>query len=236
VTQLVYLIGGGPGAFRALRRHYLAAVKELPARNPVVAYVGAASRDNRGFYTMIRTALATSRVRMVHAKLASARARASEAQTLLQECDLVFVSGGDVEHGMHVLNDKDMAGTLRGLAKAGKPMFGISAGSLMLAREWVRFPEGDDASAALFDCLGIAPLHVDAHSEDDGWSELRVLVGLLQQRGDRDPVGYGLTRSGGLRLLVDASGRAKMAPIGTPIPRVVVRRGKIVDGKPLALE
>jgi hypothetical protein len=113
-------------------------------------------------------------------------------------------------------------------------MFGISAGSLMLANDWVRFPDEDDeASAELFRCLGLAPLHVDAHSEEDGWSELRVLVRLLHERGDEKPTGYGLTRHGGLELSVDAGER--MRPIGTPTPRFVVRRGKVVEGAALPL-
>jgi hypothetical protein len=134
---------------------------------------------------------------------------------------------------MKVLHDRDVAGTLRTLARAGRPMFGISAGSLMLAREWVRFPGDDEARAEIFPCLGIAPVHVDAHSEDDGWSELRILVRLLHERGDRSPVGYGLTRKGGLR--VDVIDGAPLEAIGAPIPRIVVKGGAVVEGAPLAL-
>ena len=159
--------------------------------------MGAASNDNRGFFTMIARARPAPAL-VSHGPLARPSAPASAARSLLEDCDLVFMSGGDVEHGMKVLHDRDMAGTLRSLARAGKPMFGISAGSLMLAREWVRFHGDGEAPAELFPCLGIAPVHVDAHSEDDGWSELRTLVGLLRARGDRNPVGYGLTRKGGL--------------------------------------
>jgi hypothetical protein len=104
----------------------------------------------------------------------------------------------------------------------------------MLASEWVRFPdEDDDASAEIFPCLGLAPIHVDAHSEDDGWSELRVLVRLLHERGDAKPVGYGLTRHGGLQ--VSAGGNPSLRPIGTPAPRFVVRRGKVVEAAALPL-
>ena len=246
----LYLTGGGPGTFAALRRHFRAAVAEVAAgavgslqgrgnsaaarrQGPLVAYVGAASNDDAGFFAMIKAEIeATQAVRLRPAKLASPRAPASAARALLEECDMIFVSGGDVEHGMRVLRDKDMVRPLRGLARAGKPMFGISAGSLMLARDWVRFPQDDAAKAELFPCLGIAPLHVDAHSEEDGWGELRVLVHLLRRRGDPAPIGHGLTRKGGLRLVVGRDG-AEMHPIGTPIPRIVVRRGKVVDGSPL---
>jgi peptidase E len=232
--QTLHLVGGGPGTLLALRRHFHAALAELSAPRPLVAYVGTATDDNTAFFRMIRAGLGTAtRARIVLAKIASPRASMTEARTLLDECDLVFVSGGDVEHGVKVLRDRDMAGPLRSLARAGKPMFGISAGSLMLAREWVRFPDDDDARAEIFPCLGIAPVHVDAHSEEDDWSELRVLVRLLSERGDESPVGYGLTRKGCLRVDVGADGTATLRAMGTPIPRVVVRRGRVVVGAPL---
>jgi peptidase E len=230
-VHTLHLVGGGPGAMLALRRHFKAALTPLARPRPLVAYVGAASHDNRSFYSMIRGALAVTAARLRLAKLASASASASDARALLEECDLVFVSGGDVELGMKVLDDRDVAGTLRALAAGGKPMFGISAGSLMLAREWVRFPDDDDARAEIFPCLGIVPIHVDAHSEDDGWSELRVLVRLLHERGDERPVGYGLTRKGALR--VDVGEGTRLTAMGTAIPRIVVRRGSVVDGAPL---
>jgi peptidase E len=235
-TQTIHLTGGGPGAVLALRRHFKTALEALAAPRPLVAYVGAASGDNGGFFTMIRTALSLGeRARIRMAKLASPRAAASAARTLLEDSDLVFVSGGDVEHGMNVLRERDMVKTLCSLASEGKPMFGISAGSLMLAKDWVRFPTDDDASAELFPCLGIAPLHVDAHAEADDWHELRVLVSLLGRRGDPEPLGYGLTRKGGLRLEVAPKG-TKVTAIGTPIPRVAVKRNKVVDCAPLPLD
>jgi peptidase E len=227
----LHLVGGGPGAMLSLRKHFHAALAGTGKPRPLVAYVGTASSDNHGFFTMMRGALALTDARLKLARLASPRAPASEAKALLHECDLVFVSGGDVELGVKLLQDRDAVATLVDLAAAGKPMFGISAGSLMLAREWVRFPDDDEARAEIFPCLGIAPVHVDAHSEDDGWSELRVLVRLLAARGDASPVGYGLTRKGCLRVTVD--GAIRLEPMGTPIPRIVVRRGQVVEGKPL---
>jgi peptidase E len=235
-TTTIHLIGGGPGAILALRRHFKSALKELARERPLVAYVGAASNDNAGFFTMIKAALGTtgSAVRLRQAKSASPRASAADARALLEECDLVFVSGGDVEHGMKVLHDKDLAKPLTALARAGKPMFGISAGSLMLAAEWARFPDEDASKAELFPCLGIAPIHADAHAEADNWDELRVVVDLLRRRGEKAPLGYGLTRKGGLRLEV-GGGKVKIAPIGTAIPRVGVRANKVVDLPPLPL-
>ena len=121
------LVGGGPGATLALRRHFKAALAALGKPKPSVAYVGAASDDNHGFFTMIRGALALgSSARMELAKIASPHAKASGARALLEGCDLVFVSGGDVEHGMRVLHDRDLARTLVSLGEGGKPFFGIS--------------------------------------------------------------------------------------------------------------
>jgi peptidase E len=235
MTQTFRLAGGGPGAVLALRRHFKAALDALQRPKPLVAYVGAASDDNRGFFTMLRASLGAGGARVKLARMASPRSSASEAKALLEECDLVFMSGGDVEHGMKVLHDRDLAGVLVALGRAGKPMFGISAGSLMLGREWVRFPDEDDESTAeIFPCLGLAPVHVDAHSEEDGWSELRILVRLLHERGDADPVGYGLTRAGGLCVTIEDD-VPEVKAMGTAIPRIVVRRGKVAEGKPLPL-
>jgi len=235
MTQTLHLVGGGPGAVLALRRRFKAVLESINRPKPLVAYVGVASDDNRGFFATVRGALGVGRARVLLAKIASPSAKIREARTLLEDCDLVFMSGGDVEHGMNVLHERDMVGFLFELGRAGKPMFGISAGSLMLAREWVRFPDDDEAGAEIFPCLGLAPLHVDAHSEEDGWSELRILVRLLHERGDPEPVGYGLTRHGGLDVSLDDRGRLTLEPVGTPTPRFVVRRGKVVEGKALPL-
>jgi hypothetical protein len=233
MARVVHLVGGGPGTVPALRRHCKAAIAELGKERPLVGYVGTASDDKRGFFTMIRGGRSAP-ARMVLVRIASPRASMVDARKALEECDMVFVSGGDVERGIDVLNDRGMAEPLRALAARGKPMFGISAGSIMLGREWVRFPRDDDAHAEIFPCLDIAPVHVDAHSEDDGWSELLVLVRLLHERGDSEPVGYGLTRKGGLRVELD--GEPRLAPFGTPIPRIVVRRGRVTQGKALPID
>ncbi len=220
----------------ALRRHFKSAISGVETkRAPLVAYVGAASDDNAGFFQMIRAAVSVgTKAQLKMVKLASPRASASDARALLEKCDLVFVSGGDVDHGMTILNEKDMVKPLRALAAQGKPMFGLSAGSLLLARDWVRFPEGNEPHPELFPCLGIAPIHVDAHAEADDWSELRVLVDLLRIRGDAEPLGYGLTRKGGLHVEVSRD-EVAVSALGTAIPRVGVRRGKVTDLPPLAL-
>ena len=234
-AQTTHLIGGGQGTLLALRKFFHDAVTETGAADALVVYIGVASSDNAGFFTMIKGALALTKGRLKMAKIASPHASASEARALLDDADLVFVSGGDVDLGMKTLHDRDFVTALRRLGREGKAMFGSSAGSIMLGREWVRFPDEDDeATAEIFPCLGIAPVHVDAHNEEDDWDELRSLLRLLHARGDESPVGYGLTRHGGLRLDVEGD-RVEMMALGTEAPRFVVRHGKVVAGTPLKL-
>jgi hypothetical protein len=111
-------------------------------------------------------------------------------------------------------------------------MIGLSAGSLMLAREWVAFPDDDEDQAHLFDCIGAAPVHVDAHAEDDDWHEMRVLLTLVHRRGDPSAEGIGLTKKGCLRVHLDGE-TTSLTALGTPLPRFVVRRGKVVATKPI---
>ncbi len=67
----------------------------------------------------------------------------------------------------------DLTSYLRELAEQGKPFIGLSAGSIMLARSWVRWPDSDEeGSAEVFPCLGVAPVYCDTHDEEAGWEEL----------------------------------------------------------------
>lgn len=229
---VIHLIGGGPGGIMATRAHIKRAVAALdrePKKKPLVAYVGVASNDNVGFQKMLAAAFLGTGARVEMAKLARKTAKVSNARALLEECDLVFMSGGDVEHGMNLLNERGIADDLRRLAAAGKPFLGISAGSIMTCKQWVRFPDDDDSKAEPFDCLGIAPVHIDAHSEADNWPELRTLVRLL---GD-DAVGYGVPSKGCLRVELDGD-KPKLKALGDAIARIGLNKaGAPVDRAPL---
>jgi peptidase E len=234
VKNTIHLIGGGPGAMLTTRRHIKHAVESLDKNRPLVAYVGVATNDNVGFQKMISALFVGTGARIEPVKLARKSASVATARRLFGDCDLVFMSGGDVEHGMSILRERGVDGDLQKLAAAGKPFLGISAGSIMTCREWVRFPdENDDASAEPFACLGIAPLHMDAHSEDDGWSELRILMRVLaRKRGQA--LGYGVPSKGCLRVELDG-GKPTLAAMGAPIARLVARDDKtIVEKPPLA--
>jgi peptidase E len=227
----ILLIGGGPGAMMATRKHLKHAVKSLGKKRPVLAYVGVASNDSVAFQKMLSGLFIGSGAHLEPVKLARKTASAATAKRVLDSCDAVFMSGGDVEHGMNILRERDMADHLRGLARAGKPFVGISAGSIMTAEAWVRFPDDDDSKAELFPCLGIAPLHMDAHSEDDGWSELRVLVKLLAKK-DEGVVGYGVPSRGCLSVTLEGKGKPKLHAAGAAIARIGAKR----DRAPLSPE
>jgi len=155
-----------------------------------VAYVGAASGDN--------SALRLSTSRMLQragagsvalAPLCGRRGSLDRALPVLEDADIVFISGGDVEAGMKVLEETRALPHLGRLHKAGKPFFGISAGSIMLARQWVRWTDPtDDSTAELFPCMGFAPVLCDTHGEGDDWAELKTLLSLCPVGA----VGYGI--------------------------------------------
>jgi peptidase E len=216
----VYLLAGGPGA-RSRRRDPVlaAALAEAGVERPSVAYVGAASQDDRGFFRWIAGALQRAGAGDVHlAALTSPRADVAKAKATMAGSDLVFVSGGDVEAGMERLGERGVVGFLRELHAGGKPFVGVSAGSIMLAAHWVRWRDAnDDASAETFPCLGLAPVVCDTHAEADDWDELRTLLALTP-----GGVGYGIPTGAVLRVGVDGG----VAAVGMPVCRLERRGGR----------
>ena len=188
----LYLLAGNPGArkLRGADPVIKAAMESTGVTKPKVAYVGAASGDNAAFFLFIGGLLRRSGAGSVTlAPLCGRRGSLERALPVLEEADVVFVSGGDVEAGMDVLQEKRVLPHLARLHKAGKPFFGVSAGSIMLARQWVRWstPE-DDSTAEVFPCLGFAPVLCDTHGEGDGWGELKALLALCPSGS----TGYGI--------------------------------------------
>jgi cyanophycinase-like exopeptidase len=220
-TPAIHLIGGGPRIARKGSDPLLeAAFAEAGEPHPAIAYVGAASDDDRGFFRLLDDLFrrsGASEVRLV--ALASPRSDAAAARELLQRSDIVFVSGGDVEIGMAHLERHGLVPYLRDLYGGGKPFFGASAGSIMLARCWVRWVKPDDeASAEIFSCLGMAPVMCDTHAEADDWEELRALLALAD-----DGVGFGIPTGATLRVGSDGS----VSALGGAVHRLERRGGRI---------
>jgi cyanophycinase-like exopeptidase len=133
--------------------------------------------------------------------LCGRRGNVEKAKSVLEGSDLIFFSGGDVEEGMRVLREKKMIEVLHHLYRVGKPFFGVSAGSIILSRQWIRWTDpDDDTSSEFFDCLGLASVLCDTHGEAEGWEELQALLALSPSGA----VGYGI--ASGTAIVVEPDG------------------------------
>lgn len=228
----LYMLAGGPGS-----RHKDGdpIIKQVLANSgiphPSVAYVGAASDDNRPFLLMLTGYLRLSGAGAVTlAPLAGKRVDLVKTRAILQAADIVYISGGDVEVGMKVLEERQILSFMRELYEGGKPFFGISAGSIMLGQQWVRWRNpDDDTTAELFPCMGFAPLACDTHGEGEGWEELRALLRLNAVGTEA----YGIPSGSGLCIYPDG----RMEALGTPVHRYAhqpdgVARGVDVPVRP----
>jgi peptidase E len=218
----VFLLAGGMGQRRVSPDPLLQAVfQECGVPSPKVAYVGAANDDSTRFFGFITSSFKEAGAGEIkHALIVPKKADLIKAKALLEAADIIFISGGDVEAGMDVLKQKDMIGFITGLHEQGKPFFGLSAGSIMLAREWVRWRDpDDDTTAEIFPCLGIAPVICDTHAEGDDWEELKALLA-LEKNGVE---GYGLPSGNGIKVFPDG----RVEALGGAVPHYLNRDGKV---------
>jgi len=113
----VFLLAGGRAAVRVSPDPLFQEVfRECGVAYPVVAYVGAAHGDDRRFYGFISSLLLEAGAGKVHhAIMCPERADIEKAKETLSSADLVFVSGGDVDEGMRILEKRNMVGYLRRL-------------------------------------------------------------------------------------------------------------------------
>jgi len=223
----VFLLAGGGGRRLSGPDPLLRAVFEASGRSaPVIAYIGAANDDNPGFLERMAARFGEAGAgRVTLAALAGARdeTQVNRARKVLRGADVIFLSGGDVERGMRILRERGVIPDLRALYDEGVAFFGSSAGSIMLARQWVRWRDpDDDATAETFECLGLAPLVCDVHGEDEDWLELRALLRLLPDK----TVGYGIPS--GAALVAYPGGRVES--LGAPLDRLV-RHGNRITAK-----
>jgi peptidase E len=191
-------------------------------QRPTVAYVGAASGDSAEFQLWITGLLQkTGAGEVTLAPLCGRRGDAKKAKAVIESSDLVFLSGGDVEEGLRVLNEKGMLTFLDRLHREGKLFFGMSAGSIMLAQQWVRWRDpADDGTSELFDCLGLAPILCDTHGEDDGWEELQALLAL----SEKGAIGYGIVS--GTAIVVETDGT--VSALGGEVHRFQKQTGGVI--------
>jgi len=225
----IFLIAGGRGIrmWKGPDPLLQAVFRRTGIQRPTVAYIGTASGENPAFRLMISSRLQKAGAgKVTLAPLCGRRGNAEKAKAVIETSDLVFFSGGDVEEGMRVLKEKGVTDLLRSLFRTGKPFFGISAGSIMLAQQWIRWTNpDDDTSAEFFDCLGLASVLCDTHGEAEGWEELKALLAL----SPIDTIGYGIVS--GTAIVVSPDG--PVSALGGKVHRFQKRAGGVIQIKSL---
>ena len=223
IRKPVFLLAGGRRSTSKSPDPVIQAVlKETGVTSPAVGYVGTANGDDKRFFLFMQSAFqAAGAGKVEHALICPKAADLNKAREILKAADAVFISGGDVEAGMQVLEFKKMVDFFSGLGEQGKFFFGLSAGSIMLARKWVRWRDpDDDATAELFPCMGLAPVICDTHAEDDGWEELKAALNLEKEGAE----GYGI--ASGTAIKVYPGG--KVAALGGPVMHYARSKDKLV--------
>jgi peptidase E len=218
--QLFLFAGGPQRGSGALVSRTLASVVRAGGG---AAYIGAANGDDRWFFDNANELLRDAGARSVTMiPLAGGKKPSQKALASLAESALVFVAGGDVEGGMSALSESGIIPVLKRLFHAGRAFCGISAGSIMLGKAWVRWPDpDDDNSAELFPCLGLADFICDTHDEDSDWEELRAAAKL--------------ERPGATVYGIPSGGALSVSPAGK-IEALVLPTARLKSGKaPLPL-
>ena len=218
----VHLLAGGRSAHRSANDSLIrGALRESGKKSPSIGYVGTASGDDRNFFDLLAGMFRENGAGEVrHALLASDNADISSAKQILKHSDIICISGGDVNAGMQKLSKREMVPFLAELYQDGKPFFGLSAGSIMLAKAWVRWRSPhEDTSAEAFPCLGLAPVFCDTHDEEGGWAELKTLL-MLEKEG---VAGYGIATGTALKVFPDGGTEA----LGGAVHRYVSRGGNV---------
>jgi cyanophycinase-like exopeptidase len=218
VRKSTTLMAGKFGSRHFGTMPFLAEALRLTGKDmPLALYVGAASGDDREFgETLCRILEAAGAERVLWPRLAGTRRDHGRARDALEQVDLVFVGGGDVEAGMEVLLDADLVGDFHAAAARGVVFAGLSAGAIMLGERWIRWPSEDagDDDAQTYECLSIAPCSIDVHGEDDHWREAQSFAAVRARELGKKVRAYGVPSGGALVVGPDGTVRAR----GMPVP------------------
>jgi peptidase E len=208
----IYLLSGGHGAGREHNRQILRRIFDSTGiQTPSIAYIGAANDDDNDFFVWTRKTFTDAGAGVVTlAPLSSRVSDTGDAMHILTKADLIFISGGDVDIGMNNLEEKKMMSSLKQFHRNGKTFFGSSAGSIMLARKWIRWIDpSSDETAELYPCLRLARVFCDTHAETDEWEELRALLDLVPE----NTIGYGIPTNSALAVYPDGGVQSLAGPI-----------------------
>ncbi len=137
-------------------------------------------------------------------------ADAARAQAIIAEADLIFLSGGDPVLGARIFRESGADAWLREARERGAASAGISAGAIMLGAWWASWPDHHHPSqpfdgGVLVPCTGVVDdLVIDCHAEEDDWSELKLVAGMLRAKGESTRL-RGVPTRGGLIVGPDNS-------------------------------
>ncbi|MEA4889187.1 MAG: Type 1 glutamine amidotransferase-like domain-containing protein [Clostridiaceae bacterium] len=221
IKPIFLLAGGHPLDSASMVSCLSSALQACGREKPRIAYIGTANKDNLFFFTAMKTLLHEAGAGTVALiRLAKPKPDIQAAKKELGEADAVFLSGGEVEDGMSWLARHELTGYLRDLYSQGKLFIGLSAGSIMMGTHWVRWAKpDDDATAVLFDCLGLVPTIFDTHAEDEDWKELKMTLLLMGP----DASGYGIPRDG----MVRADDQGRLTHSGNDLHYYVNNKGHV---------
>ena len=194
-AKAIYLITGGrSSAMKQMTEDFRVALAASGKPNPTVAYVGAASSDNKMFFHAMKMLLMKAGAGTVTlVSLARKNANVDKAKRICSDADAIFLSGGEVEDGIVWLEKTGLNSFLADLYRDGKLFFGLSAGAIMMGQYWVHWDVGgDDSTSRLFPCLNFVPFVFDAHGENEDWAELKCALRLLGSGAQ----GHGLSAGG----------------------------------------
>jgi hypothetical protein len=185
----VFLVGSGQDALLGeVAKRALAATKKKSPRVAVSYAPIAESKQGLGFMRkMIGRLFPGAKTEPFAVKGEPDAMTERAARAVVEQADVVFVSGGDPVLGAKLLCD---AGAHEWLAEArarGAAIMGVSAGSIVLGAFWAEWPvdipkDDPNEGATLVPCTGVAgDLVIDTHNEEDDWDELRVVQRLVKR-------------------------------------------------------
>ena len=194
---LVYLAATNGDTFNAMVKRALAEVRARtgnPKPRVAVSYAAVAeSLPGRAFMKGYATKtfwgahVETFHVAGEHSKMDPAKAKA-----IVDEADIVFLSGGDPVLGARLLCDAGADVWLRDARARGTTFMGVSAGAMMLCSWWASWPDDPPQGApwdggALVRCTNVASdLVLDCHAEEDDWAELKTVDEMLRARAKNE--------------------------------------------------
>ena len=153
------------------------------------AYIGASNGDAAAFYEIFLYAMEL--LRITNCRLISSDFNVSDKE-FLNQADVIFLSGGDVKRGWHIMQKTAMDQCITQRYVQGALLVGISAGAIQLGLYgWDK--TGDDAHA-IFEILKIVPFIIDVHDEEHHWQTLRTRI----QHSPAMLSGFGIPLRGGM--------------------------------------